>query len=135
VSKKIIFILVVMLLSIPSCKTYDPLNNDNLVLQNQGHKIMRIRPKKAGYIIYSKKGDLRYQIISSKNDKGNKPNCMKIKRGKAYDLDLEVVHPAPGSVPNLAIRLKFGRLALPLRQKFHYKIYTARNLDGLCIIN
>lgn len=128
------FLILATISCLSSCKSYKNLNQDLIETTNNGYKISRIRKTNVGYIIYAKKGDLRYQIVSTRSTTKN-ANCSRIKKGGVYNLELEVVHPHPGSVPNLAIVMVYGRIKLPLKKKYHYKIYKAKNLDGLCIIN
>ncbi len=132
--KSRLLLAFVMFLGFSSCKTYDRLTDDFYEDINIGYRVTRIRSTKVGYVIYAKKGDLRYQIISSKTTDRNYRECEKIKTRNKYDLILEVVHPSP-DIATRSIVMNFGRLNLPLRKKYHYKIYKANNLDGLCIMN
>ena len=124
----------IMFLGFSSCKSHDRLTDDFHEDKNKGYRITRIRTTNVGYVIYARKGDLRYQIISSKTAVNNYRECEKIKTRNKYDLILEVVHPSP-DMATRPIVMKFGRLNLPLRKKYHYKIYKANNLEGLCIRN
>lgn len=119
-----------MLIGFSCCKTYERITDDF----HDGYSITRIRSTSVGYVIYAKKGDLRYQIISGKTADLNTKNCERIKTRNKYYLDLEVVHPSP-DIATRSIVMKFGRLNMPLRKRYHYKIYKANNLDGLCIMN
>jgi len=103
------------------------------------YKIKKIKNEKSFYTIYAVRNDSTFKIISNANNT-TVFDCEKIKVGNSYILDLKTVFP-PDSlfgkavVPNLGIRgysVDNGKMVL-LEEKSHNKIYTALNLNGLCI--
>ena len=103
------------------------------------YKIKRIKNEKSFYTIYAVRNDSTFKIISNV-DSTNVFDCEKIKAGNSYILDLKVIFPSDSLfgkpiAPNLGIRgysMSNGK-EVTLERKSHNKIYTALNLNGLCI--
>lgn len=103
------------------------------------YNIKKIKTKKSFYTIYAVRNDSTFKIISDVNHPSTS-NCEKIRVGKSYLLELNVIFPTDSLfgkpvVPNLGIRgfPVNNREVIMLETKSHNKIYTALNLSGLCI--
>lgn len=101
--------------------------------------IKKIENEKSFYTIYAVRNDSIFKIIS-RVDNTNVFDCEKIKVGDSYIFDLKIVFPSDSLfgksvAPNLGIRgysINDGKVIM-LDKKSHNKIYTALNLNGLCI--
>ena len=103
------------------------------------YKIKKIKNEKSFYTIYAVRNDSTFKIISH-TDNTTVFDCEKIKVGNSYILDLKTVFPldslfGKAVAPNLGIRgynVGNGKTVM-LEEKSHNKIYTALNLNGLCV--
>jgi hypothetical protein len=119
--------------------------------------IVGIRSVKTKYVIYAKRNDSIFKIYSDKLDSVGRRitipnNCEKIRKGGCYNLSLEnayiscdfpfrrsdfrkkrhvdkVNHTVTHVMKDSAVR-RFNKRS----QKYHYKVYQATNLCGLCIL-
>jgi hypothetical protein len=136
---KNLMILSVMLLLIACSATRGnkiSLNNREITLL---YKIKKIKNEKSFYTIYAVRNDSIFKIISY-SDNIVVSNCEKIKVGNEYLLELKKIFPSDSLLgktvaPNLGIKrygIDNGKSVI-LEKKSHNKIYTALNLNGLCI--
>lgn len=132
----IIFILL-FLSSIACSQTKHVTQNDQYML----YRITKIKKEKSIFIIYAQKNDSVFKIVSETKEK-NIFDCAKIKKGKYYDLDLNIIYPVEyypllgvkGPTNFLDVIFTLNGVAVPLEEKSHYKLYEAKNLKGLCLI-
>lgn len=109
--------------------------------QDNHYRIERIKRMKSVYLIYAKKGDSTYLIMSSRNNYPfNKVNS-KIKVGNFYQLNLERIFPHDSIFGepvmwnlNVGMSLPSGKIIFP-QKKVHYSVYEANNLCGLSVVN
>jgi hypothetical protein len=96
-------------------------------------KILKIKNKESFYILYAQRNDSIFKIFSSKNISSE--YCEKIKKNGLYNLSLKKILP-PDSIlgipyhSNLGVRTEWDKY---IKKKYHYRVYNANNLDGLCI--
>lgn len=103
------------------------------------YQIQKIKNENSFYIIYAVRNDSIFKIVSN-IDNINSFNCEKIKAGNSYILNIKVLFPSDTLfgkpvAPNLGIRgysINNGKVVM-LENESHNKIYTALNLNGLCI--
>ena len=119
------------------------MNNNSLCREDKSNratlfKIKSIQDKGKFYIIYAKRNDSLFKILS---DPKVKANGEKIKVGRYYDLKLEKFFPLDSIfgiaiAPNLGIRgFDYGGKTVYIEQKSHNSIYRAKNLNGLYLDN
>jgi len=105
------------------------------------YRITKIKKEKSIYIIYAQKNDSIFKIFSENSEK-DIFGCEKIKKGEYYDLNLNIIYPVEyypllgikGSTNFLDVIFTFNGVSIPLEEKSHYKLYEAKNLKGLCLI-
>jgi len=103
------------------------------------YKIKKIKNERSFYTINAVRNDSIFKIISY-SDTLVVSNCEKIEAGNEYVLELKKIFPTDSLLgktvaPNLGIKryvVDNGKSVL-LEKRFHNKIYTALNLNGLCI--
>lgn len=103
------------------------------------YKIKKIKKEKSFFIIYAERNDSTFKILS-KVSFSNPIDCEIIKKGNCYNLVLEKIFPSDSLFgipvsPNLGIKgysIDNGQVVM-LEEKSHNKIYSALNLNGLCI--
>lgn len=113
---------------------------DKGVQEQNMYEITKIKNKKTFYIIYAERNDSIFKIITEKK-MHNTSKCFKIKKGKRYNLNLEIIFPVDhypllktkGPINFLDITYTYNKKPVALEKKCHYKIYRANNLNGLCI--
>ena len=119
------------------------MNNNSLCREDKSNratlfKIKSIQDKGKFYIIYAKRNDSLFKILS---DPKVKANGEKIKVGRYYDLKLEKFFPLDSIfgiaiAPNLGIRgFDYGGKTIYKEKKSHNKVYRAKNLKGLYLDN
>ena len=128
-----LFFLIIIFCVCHSCAQKRPF----LIENHNGaslYKIKKIVEEESVYLIYAKKNDSIFKILSDKYYLNNS-YCKTIKNKKYYYLDLRIIHPILGVGPinYLDITINYKGTSLILEEKSHYKIYKAENLKGLCI--
>jgi hypothetical protein len=103
------------------------------------YKIKKIKFDKSVYTIYAVRNDSTFKIISYSNNTVVS-NCERIKVGNEYLLELKKIFPSDSLLgkpvaPNLGIKryVLNNSKSVILEKESHNKIYTALNLNGLCI--
>ena len=104
------------------------------------YKITSISEKREVYIIHATRKNnhriMHYLIVS---DKDTDFEGERIKVGKTYYLELTCLLPIQSIngidvVPNLGVvGISYGDMHITTNRRFHYSIYHADNLHGLCI--
>ena len=118
------------------------MNNNSLCREDKSNratlfKIKSIQDKGKFYIIYAKRNDSLFKILSDKV----KANGKKIKVNHYYKLELKQIFPLDSIfgiaiAPNLGIRgFEYGGKTVYIEQKSHNSIYRAKNLKGLYLDN
>lgn len=103
------------------------------------YMIKKIKKEKSFFIIYAERNDSTFKIVSKAN-LSDLIDCEKIKKGNSYNLVLEKIFPSDSLFgipvsPNLGIKgysIDNGQVIM-LEEKSHNKIYSALNLNGLCV--
>lgn len=119
------------------------MNNNSLCREDKSNratlfKIKSIQDKREFYIIYAKRNDSLFKIVS-KLEGGT--NGEKIKVGRHYNLKLEKFFPLDSIfgiaiAPNAGIRgFDYGGKTIYKEKKSHNKVYRAKNLKGLYLDN
>lgn len=150
---KLLFIIIIGIMSIFHFSDTYALKKDIFNLDDvHFYEITRIRKiNKFYYLIYVKDEEKECQIIS-KIDSFNNIECNKIKVGNNYPLVLWIVFPYYGkiedhkifhkSIPSFNIgKRKYwltdinsgSQKYIRTRKRYHYSIYIALNLKGLCV--
>ena len=137
IKMKIILILLIMAVCM-ACSIVQGVRSDGRAL-TMLYKIKKIKEEKLFYIVYAIRNDSVFKIISF-IDSTSISNCEKIKIRSFYFLDLEKIFPldslfGKSVAPNLGIKgFKVNNeKIIMLESKTHNRIYTALNLNGLCI--
>ena len=120
------------------------MNNNSLCREDKSNratlfKIKSIMDKGKFYIIYAKRNDSLFKILS---DPKVKANGEKIKVGRHYNLKLEKFFPLDSIfgiaiAPNAGIRGfgYYGEKTVYIERKSHNSLYRAKNLRGLYLDN
>ena len=120
------------------------MNNSSLCREEKSNrttlfKIKSIKDKREFYIIYAKRNDSLFKIVS-KLEGG--ANGEKIKVGRHYNLKLEKFFPLDSIfgiaiAPNAGIRGfgYYGEKTVYIERKSHNSLYRAKNLKGLYLDN
>lgn len=136
--KLLLSLLVAVLLS--SCST---LLNTSIRYSNKNKnenknqfKVNKIKEKKSVYLIYAKRRDSTFCIMSSKTNYPFDQESLAIKVGHYYDLSLNDNN-LPTASPLHVIGLSLGDDEddfIEYTKKCHWKIYTAKNLCSLSLV-
>ena len=119
------------------------MNNNSLCREDKSNratlfKIKSIMDKGKFYIIYAKRNDSLFKILS---DPKVKANGEKIKVGRHYNLKLEKFFPLDSIfgiaiAPNAGIvGFDYGGKTIYKEKKSHNTVYRAKNLKGLYLDN
>lgn len=118
------------------------MNNNSLCREDKSNsatlfKIKSIKDKGEFYIIYAKRNDSLFKILSDKV----KANGKKIKVNHYYKLELKKIFPRDSIfgiaiAPNAGIvGFDYGGKTIYKEKKSHNKVYRAKNLKGLYLDN
>ena len=118
------------------------MNNNSLCREDKSNratlfKIKSIQDKGKFYIIYAKRNDSLFKILSDKV----KANGKKIKVNHYYKLELKKIFPRDSIfgiaiAPNAGIvGFDYGGKTIYKEKKSHNKVYRAKNLKGLYLDN
>lgn len=119
------------------------MNNNSLCREDKSNratlfKIKSIKDEKEFYIIYAKRNDSLFKIVSKLE---GRTNGEKIKVGRHYNLKLEKFFPLDSIfgiaiAPNAGIRgFGYGEKSVYIERKSHNSLYRAKNLKGLYLDN
>lgn len=136
-SKSKIFILACFL-AFSISKVYASEKIDSL------YKVLKIKTKGEYYVIHAQRNDYLFKIISKKALLDKKPNLELIRKGKYYYFDFEKkddkatefgVEPISGIINYLDVTKNNafvdGKTKIKFTKRFHYRLYTTKNLFGL----
>lgn len=132
---KIYILLCVVFFSLSNVYGYE--KKDSL------YKIMKIDTTKEYYIIHAEKNDSLFKIISKKVAFNNEKDLKVIKKGNYYYFNFKNnknskegnLVPLTGIINNLDIKNNHtfidGNTKIKLTKRFHYRLYTTKNLIGI----
>lgn len=102
------------------------------------YKVYKIKSINNLYILYAKRNDSIFEIVSRKQEQAM---CANVKVGYYYNFILqsnlenkESQFYTPRSNRLLVTHSNFYGTAVPLEKRARYDLYTAKNLKGLCLI-
>ncbi|WP_046746320.1 hypothetical protein [Kordia zhangzhouensis] len=101
--------------------------------EEQKYRILKIDSIDQTYIIYAKKQDSFYKIVSSKND--FKQDCNKIKVNQDYKLKLESLLYPENTKPRRKFELSgidYNGITIKVEKDSIKDIHKSSNLNGLC---
>ena len=121
-------------LALQATSTYTPVTRQS---KSNLYKVYGIKSLKNIHIIYAKRNDSIFEIVSRKQEQAT---CANIKTGHYYSF---VLHSnlenkaspfyTPRSNRLLVTHSNFYGTAVPLESRARYDLYTAENLEGLCL--
>lgn len=106
------------------------------------YKILKIKTSGAYYIIHAQRNDSLFKIVSKKVEL--EESCLEvIKKGRYYsfvfgnrdnDTVKVEVEPLVGNASYLHVKRSrfWGDTKIKFTKRFHYRLYTTKNLIGLC---
>jgi len=115
-----------------SCKQTQ--NIQKIGLNNDLYLIKKIDKEKDIYVIEAIRNDSLFKIVT---DKKIVENCQKLKSGNLYKLKLNQIFPikdANGSYYSMVKTFRHKSYVFKVDRKFHSTVYSAINLEGLCIV-
>ncbi|MGV6944282.1 hypothetical protein [Sphingobacterium kyonggiense] len=101
-------------------------------------RIHQIKLDKSVYIIYAKRNDSTFKIISEREV--DISTCVKIKVHQSYRLNLKKIIPADSMggrrmIPNdIVTSFGYKESVIKVEKKSHNALYFAENLNGLCYV-
>lgn len=107
------------------------------------YKVLKIKVTGDYYVIHAQRNDSLFKIISKKVSLSNNRNLQLLKTGQYYHFDFgdgengakDEVQPLTGIVNNLDVKNNHvfvdGRTRIKFTRRFHYRLYTTKNLIGL----
>jgi hypothetical protein len=138
------YLITLLIIFISSCKCYHSNENiKNINAENTvNYKIYKIDSLNSYYLIYAKKEELLYKIVSKKS---NKDGCLKIKINSIYALKLrsmEIMKPKiedPKKRPMNYLDFiepcrKFDDSTKICLERYMTDLYFVDNVKGLCLI-
>lgn len=141
-NKVIFYLTVTIILSCKSDKTenktfrYDHSNEQTVnseIINNQDtslFKIVRIDSFSSYYLIYAKKNNSYYKILSI--DDAYKPKCHNLKLHGSYDLELKSLVPDTSKSPILLKGIGYRGIEVDFEGDSIRDVYKSYNLNGLC---
>ncbi|MDR2037078.1 MAG: hypothetical protein LBQ60_04065 [Bacteroidales bacterium] len=121
-----------------SCKSVEPISKNE---EQSFYKIKNIKKEKFYYIISAVRNDSLFKIIQDR-DPSEIGNCSNIKPGKKYKLELKIFFP-PDSIFGIPVTGDYSTrvrsvglkgITIKISERYHDRLYLAKNLKGLCII-
>jgi arginine deiminase len=130
-------VAVIYFMSCSSTKISKPINNN---LSSTDYKVYKIDSLNNYYLIYAKRSDSLYKIVSKKITTSK---CKQVKVGKSYNFELysvwnngvsiNGVNIAPGLIPNVECMGFDSVTTICIERDSINDLYIANNLKGLCI--
>ena len=105
---------------------------------NISFKIKSIKERKKDfvYIIEAERNDSMFMILSDKKECDSLKRCVKIKKGRLYDLNIRMILPSSRRIAGLKVtELELKHSIIKLKKESYYRLYEADNLCGLCIVS
>lgn len=115
-------------------KSYGVQKTDSL------YKVLKIKEKGDYYVIIAQRNDSLFKIISKKISPDKKPDLECLKKGKSYYFDFGKVDSTTIESERLVgianylhvTKSRFwGDTKIKFTKRFHYRLYTTKNLIGL----
>jgi len=134
--KKLYFIIPIIIVMLYSCKGQQEMTKRSS--SNISFKIKSIKERKKDfvYIIEAERNDSMFMILSDKKVCDSLKRCVKIKKGRLYDLNIRIIVPVRGPIASLMVtELGLQHSIIKLKEKSDYSLYKADNLCGLCIVS
>jgi hypothetical protein len=123
------FILVILLLVfVQTCSIAQTQVSSSLL----EYRIEKIKSSKYYYIIYAKRDDLLYKIVSEKTPIPN--NCEKIKKGNSYYLSLQSDLMGTNMVSRVDCRFYKNNVKICIEKRCVHNLFVTKNLSGRCLI-
>lgn len=122
-------IIISVLLILACCKTK---TTSNLIIDKNEistYKIKKIDSIENVYIIYARKTDSLFKIVSVKTESND---CKKIEVGKSYNFELKTAFINKTTSPLHLAGIIYHNTPINLERDSINDIYTSVNLKGLC---
>ena len=137
---RVFFSLIIIPSALSACLALQATNTNTLINHQSKptlYKVFKIKNLNTVHLIYAIRNDSIFEIVSRKQDQAA---CVDIKKGHYYPFILQSnlenkKSPlyTPRSNRLLVTHSTFYGTAVPLESRARYDLYTASNLNGLCL--